>query len=417
MVVYLFLLVCTAMIWLQYKRENNIINIISLLVIPYMFVVLTNFAFLQKLGFYRITDRVLVMFLLSLICFFIGSCCVAPVKAPVILETDNESRFEKYNIQAMTRFVLVIGLICGAKALRLLMTGQFSGDNFEETEGLMGTGIVGHLLLISYSLLPIIFLYWIEHKKEILCLIVTIMIVLITFSTFVKYNVIGVVVTLFIFASIYKRSTIGKGVFILLLIVLLLFLGNYYLGFFLRNLRATSTFYMHHFWGYITGSAIYDDYIFDPGINVNVTLEYKLLTFIFAFPNMFIRKMTGGKGLFPHIKKPFLIIGEGAGQRGNVTDAFGYLFPAKGLLIDKTMYFVVLIIIGMLFTNIYMKAKRKKEYFNTFICSFITYFVFMSFFGTFYISPGPWEILLYSLTVPNLFLKSTDLRKGIIHLS
>ena len=256
-----------------------------------------------------------------------------------------------------------------------------------------------------------------EHKKEIFCLIATLLIIFVTFASFVKYNVIGIVIALFIFTSFYKKSVMGRGIIIMLFSVVSLFIANYFLGFFFRSISATVTFYNNHFWGYISGSLIYDDYIFDPGINSSITLEYKLLTFLFAFPNMFLRKLIGGRGLFPHIKKPFLPIGDMSGQSGNVTDAFGYLFPAKGLLIDKVLYIAIIVVLGMLFSSVYIRAKKKRDYYNTFICNFLTYFISLSFFGTFYISPGPWELLIYSLIVPDLFLHATDLKKGIIHLS
>ena len=417
MTTIIFLVLTFAMVLIQAIRERNMVNLISLLTMPYILIVLFNNTLFYRLGFYKISDRVLWLILGSLAAFFAGANLIAPSKIPILHERDNAARFARYRIDAMTNVLIVIGVIGLIKVAQLIATGQFSGENFEEAEGVMGNGLVGHLLLFSYSILPIVFLYWLEHKRRIKCLIATLLIVGITFSSLVKYNVIGVVVSLFIATAIYKKSLTRKSVVLMVSIVIVLFVGNYMLGYYLRETSVSRSFYFNHFWVYASGSPIYDDYIFDPGINTHLSIGYKLMTFLMAFPNMFIRKLTGGAGFFPHLKKSTLAIGTVYGQVSNVTDAFGYLFPAKGEWVDKLVYFVVIFLLGFLFSYIYMKAKRRKGFFNTFIVNLITYFVFFSFFGTFYINPGPWEILIYSVFGPSLFLRTTNLRRGKITLS
>ena len=417
MVTIIFLIMSLFIVWLQYVREKNMVNLVSLLVMPYFAIVLFNNFFFYRLGFYKIEDNVLIMILASLLTFFAGSCFVAPEKTPLIFEEDNPDRFSKYNVLAMKKALYIIGFIGLVKVVQFYVTGQFSAERFDEAEGLMGNGIVGHLLLVSYSILPIVFLYWLEHKKEISYLFATIFIVAVTFTSLVKYNVIGVVVSLFIFTTVYKKSLLRKSLILLVTIVVALFVGNYLLGFYLRNVNVASSFYINHLWVYVSGSPIYDKYIFNPGINTELSVGHKLMTFLMAFPNMFIKRFFGGEGLFPHLKKSFLPIGTQYGQVSNVTDAFGYLYPAKGDFMELVFYFAALLVLGFVFSRAYMKAKRKSEYFNTFMCNLITYFIFFSFFGTFYINPGPWEMLIYSLIVPSLFLNSTNLRRGIIHLS
>lgn len=417
MATIVFLVISFLMVMIQYKREKNVVNLVSLLIMPYFVLVFFNNFFFYRLGFYKITDRVLWMILASFVAFFIGSCLVAPSKTPVIFEEDNEERYEKYNIRAMTNALLLIAIVGLAKVVQLVIQGQFSGDRFNDAEGLMGSGLVGHLLLVSYSILPIVFLYWLDHKKEITCLIATILIIGVTFTSLVKYNVIGVVVGLFIFTTMYKKSLLRRGVILMLSIVIVIFVGNYFLGFYLRDVNVASSFYINHFWVYASGSPIYDDYIFDPGINTDLSIGYKMMTFLMAFPNMFIKRIFGGDGLFPHLKKSFLPIGVNYGQVSNVTDAFGYLYPAKGNVYEQILYFIVIFMLGLVFSHAYMKGKMKRAYFNTFVVNLITYFVFFSFFGTFYINPGPWEMLIYSAIVPSLFLRETNIRRGIIHLS
>lgn len=414
MITILFLVYSVILVVVQSKREKNIVNLISILIAPYIVIVALNNYVFVNFGFYRISDSVLLMLLSTLVVFYLGTLPTAIV-VPKIQEKDNELRFDKYHMNAMAIFVTIVGVIGMIKLLLLARSGGLSGDMFNESEGVMGNGIVGHLLLLSYSVLPILFLYWIEHKKEIMFLIPVILIVIVTFSTFVKYNVIGVVVSLFIFITIYKKSSIRKAIIFMVAIVIAIFIGNYYIGFAVRGVSAQSSFYFNHFWTYASGSTIYDNYLFANNSFIYQSVMYKLMIFIMALPNMFITKITGTDGIFRHIRKPFLSISS-QGEVSNVTDAIGYLFPAKGDYIEYAVYFILIFVIGFMFSKVYMGAKLKDGYFNTYIINLLTYFIFFSFFGTFYINPGPWEMLVYSLIVPSLFLKSTDLRKGIIHI-
>lgn len=414
---YLFLIFLGITIYIQYKREKNIVNLVSILFTPYFFIVFFNNLLFIKNGFYRISNPVLIMILSSLLVFFLGATFATPKFIPVINETDNKKRFEKYRIVSIRNILLLIGIFGLLRVAFLIGAGHFSASNFDDSEGLASGGIVGHLLLFSYSILPIDFLYWLENKSKLSFLLPVIMIIGVTFASFIKYNVIGVVITLFIFTCLYKKSYIKRGVVILVASVVLLFLGNYAIGFYIRSTKVNSLFYFNHFWNYVGGSLIYDNYLFPYGINTDLSIGYKLMIFIMAFPNMFIRKLYGGEGLFRHVSKDFLAIGSVYGQISNVTDAFGYLYPVGQGVFSHMMYYLMIFVFGFIFSRMYLKAKIKSAFFNTFICNFMTYFVFLSFFGTFYINPGPWEILLYSSFAPLLFFKDTHLSKGIIKIS
>ena len=414
---YLFLFVTGLIIYIQYKREENMVSLVSLLTTPYFFIVLFNNLLFVRNGFYKISDPVLLMIMSSLVVFFLGSILAKPRSIPKLAESENNARFDKYRIEAIRNILLIIGIMGIIKVAFLIVSGRFNSANFNDAEGLVNSGIVGHLLLFSYAILPIDFLYWLENKKKISYLIPVLAILSVAFASFIKYNVIGVVITLFIFTCIYKRSLTKKAVIVVVSVAISLFIGNYTLGFFIKSVNVASSFYKNHLWSYMAGSVIYDNHLFPDGINTQISLGYKIMTFLMAFPNMFIKKFNGGAGIFQHVKKPHLPVGVVYGQTANVTDAFGYLFPVKQGVLSVIIYYLIIFLFGFGFSMMYIKAKRKNAYFNTFICNFMTYFVFFSFFGTFYISPGPWEILIYSSTVPFLFLKTSNLRRGRVRIS
>ena len=411
----IFLIVSIIIILLQYYRERNIVNCVSLLVAPYVVIIFLNAMIFERLGFYKIRNEVLIMILTSIIVFFVGTMIATPKTIPKIYEEDNYNRYNKYNITLMTNFVFVIGSIGLIKLIMLIRTGGFKTD-FDGMEGIMGNGIVGHLLLISYSLIPIIFLYWLDHKKEIKCLFSVVLILGVTFSTFIKYNIIGVIISLFIFTTMYKKSVLKKAIIIMVAVVVVIFVGNYALGFALRSITVDNSFYLNHLWVYAGGSVLYDNSIFTGNVINNQSVLYRLCIFLFALPNMFIKKFNNGIGIFQHIRKPFLNIGIEHGMESNVVDAFGYLFPYKLGVGEIIIYYILIFLLGVVFTKIYVKSKRRNKYFNMVACNFLTYFVFFSFFGTFYINSGPWEILVYSAFIPYIFLKNNNILYGKIRI-
>lgn len=399
---WVFIIVVTLLIVWQHHREKNWVNLISILMAPYVILVSLNNLFVKELGFYMIEDNVLIMLLAAFMLFFIGGLPFNAGKFNHDNEADNEKKLALYDIDAMNVVLFIIGIIGLIKIVVLFMQGAFSGSNIDEAEGVMGNGIVGHLLLASYSIMPIVFLYW-TYTKKLKYLISILMIFVVTFSSLIKYNIVGAFVTTFIFILMYRKSLLKRSIVLLVVAVVAVFIGNYALTFFIKGTssQVSYIFYLGHLWTYMSGSLIYDNYIFSSGVGVGLTVGYKLMTFLCALPNMFINKVFGVT-LFPHTRKDDLLTSS-FGETSNVTDAIGYLFPSKGDVYQIALWALAIIVLGFLFALIYKRNTRNSGKFNTFIANFLCYFVFFSFFGTFYINSAPWEILVYSMFIPNLF--------------
>lgn len=408
---FVFSVVISLIVFFQYKREKNMVNCVSLLMVPYIVIVLFNALIFEDLGFNKINDDVYIMLLSTFIVFYIGSMIATPYAIPKIYESDNELRYEQYHISTMANFVIFLGLIGIIKLGVFIVSGAFSSD-FDAMEGIMTDGIVGHFLLLSYSLLPIIFLYWLDHKKKIKYLGAVILIMIVTFSSFIKYNIIGVVISLFIFTSIYKKSLLNKSIIVMVSFVLVVFVANYLIGFLIRETTVDNSFYLNHFWVYAGGSVLYDNNIFDGMVFNEHGVLYRMAIFLSGLPNMFINKINDGVVYFEHTKKAFLPIGSDYGMKSNVVDAVGYLYPYNHDFLEFIIYYVVVFLLGIILTRLYTYSKSGRKYFNVVGCNLLTYFVFFSFFGTFYINSGPWEILVYSMTIPHLFLKENRWLEG-----
>lgn len=137
------------------------------------------------------------------------------------------------------------------------------------------------------------------------------------------------------------------------------------------------------------------------------------MIFIFALPNMFLNKFIG-KNLFPWslINYDSYLIGKA--ESSNILDAIGFLYPSNGKEVEIIVFYIFMLIIGFIFYKVYIISIKKNYLFNTLISNFMTFFIFFSFFGTFYILSAPWEILIYSIFVPKLFLKRRSYGKNTI---
>lgn len=400
MIFLLFLSVSSIIIFLSYKKQKNIINPISLLMMPYLLLVLFNNTLAYSIGFYKVDDKVLVMYSLSFIFYYIGTIFSSINNKKIYLREDyNKFRFLNYKINLMTNVLLIIGIIGLIRLFYLIKVFSFS-----EFEGMMGNGIVGHLILLSYSLAPIVFLYWLDNKKKIKCLIAVILILIATFSTFIKYNAIGFIINIFIFVSLYKKSILKKSVIIIMFIIIILFVSNYAISFYFFNIKASTEFYLKHFFKYSFGSLINTNHIFLEGINIHLNLFSKVMIFFFALPNMFFNKFLG-RIYFPWTIAKYNFYFVSSDEKSNVLDAIGFLYPSHGKIAEIIIFYFFILVIGYIFYKIYIHSIKKRLIFSTLISNFMTYFIFLSFFGTFYILSSPWEILIYSIFIPKLFLK------------
>lgn len=403
---FFFLLVSILIVLYQKYREGRWVNLLSLFMVPYIIIVFFNNLIIYRLGFYKISNEVLLMLTASFIVFFLGTL---PFRFKIrnFSNRHNVRLLEKYNIKAMNIFLYITGALGIIKAYLFYRQGLLFADN-TDSEGVMTGGLIGHMLMASYSILPIYFLNWTYHKR-ILDLIPVIMIIITAFSTLIKYNVIGPIVCLFIFVCIYRRSLLKKAFLIFPILIGLFFIANYAIGFALSGASPDYTFYLGHFWKYFAGSLIYDNYIFTSGFNLDIGLFEKVGRLFIALPNMFIDKIFNVSFLMRDRINPELDVGFGEGS--NVADVFGYLYPSHCGFGDILWFFIIIFLSAFAISYIYIKCCSFKNRYSTFIANFLTYFIFLDFFAPFFTLSSPWEILVWCLILPPLFRSSSECHK------
>lgn len=405
----LFVLVCAIFIWVSYNINGRILNIPTVFFAPYVFIIIINNYVMSRYGFYEISTDTINMLLIAAFFVSIGSILADIIRKKRsnvhLYYEQSDEKFNYYKFKKMLWYVIVVEAIT---IIRFLLTLFSEGaiyvvsDAYES--GLL-RGPLGHLFLTIYPLLPLLFYYWLKHRKDWLYLFASCFGLCLFFLTFVKYHSIGLVVITFFFVSLEDRKYFKKGLFLVLGLAVGFFVLNYFVSFTARGTTGLlkENYYLEHLWNYIAGSLIYDNYIFTLGVRPGVSVLYKLMSFIMTPLNLVLNKL-GFEMICPHIALPFLSVGLN-GERGNVVDAFGYLYPSHGNIFDYAFYIVALVFIGFAFTCIYNKGLKLKKKYAISLSIFLSMFVFFSFFGTFYVSIVPYEMLLWSTVMLKIFDK------------
>ncbi len=412
-----FAILCALIIYISYYISHHIINVVTVFSAPYMLIIPLNNILMVKLGFYLISNQTIYMVTGCLLCIFIGYIVAnvffrSKVGRKEEFESENEDIFSYYNICAMIKYTFFVEIIVFFRFVFIIVSKGLPYIATSDFEGQMLRGPLGHMLLTICPIVPVLFLYWLNNKRKFKYLVATIVCVGLLFTTFIKYHVIGMIVLIYLFVSIEEEKYARKGLLILVISAIGLFISNYLLSFIVGgvNSKVAQEFYYNHFWAYVSGSLINDNKIFTEGIRVGVSIFYKLGSALFALPNVFLSTLFGFS-ICPHKALAFQYVGNRE-QTSNVVDTFGYYFPSKGSFTEIILYVIVLILIGILFSVIYEKSVSKRNHLRVTICIFMTFFAFFSFFGTFYVLMVPWEMLLWSAIILTVFDKRKIIKFG-----
>lgn len=408
MIITIFIIISTTLLILGYLENKTIINLNSLFIFPYIIIIIINNWIFYKNGFYIISDKTILMITISMIAFFIGTILIK-TKRIEILDNLNITNLNGFNIKKINIILYIIGFLGLFKNILALKSGIFNAENFNNSEGYISSGIIGHLLLISYILSPYVFLYWL-YTKDKKYLYSVILIAICAFSSFIKFHVISFIIIIYLFSSLYKKNIFLKGGLFFSLCIITLFLLNYLVSNIINDMEVDNNFYLNHFWKYFAGSIIHDNYIFDGTEYLGDNVFYKIISYLFTLPNMFLYLI--GIKIFPH-EGPKLVSLSSIYEEGNVVDVYGSLYPTNGSFIDILVYFVMIIIIGAISKYIYINRLKNCKYkLDVFVITYLTFFCFLNFFAPYATLTTTWEILVWSLIIPPLFYNNK--RKYII---
>ncbi len=409
LVLFLYSLVLFLLIGIQYTQEKRWFNLISILSLPYLIIVILNNIIASKLGFFPISDKALILYSSSVVCFYLGSL---PLNLRASTKYTNDAVItclSNYKIKTMTIVLSLIAILGLIKVILNLSSG-INILSLSTNEGELASGITGHILNLSYSIAPIVFLYWTYSPRKILYLLPIILLLFVNFLSFVKYHTIGFAINLFIFTILYRPSLAKKAIILLCALITTVFVLNYAISFASQDVEVASTFYYNHLWKYCAGSLINGNYLFaENEVSQNVSIWYKILSCLSALPNLFIYGLFDTT-IFPNIGFEMFPVNT-SGEESNVINLFGYFFNPTGGITEILVYYAIIILFGGFSALLYKKQfyeSKKKYHLSTFLSSYLTFFIFLSFFSPYGTLSGPWEICLLSLIIPPIFKKKRN---------
>lgn len=404
-----FLIITLFMIWFEYKVDERLINVVSVITIPYIIVITINNFFAVKYGFFQISNKTILMELLGLFSIFIGTIIINHRKTILIGKYEKEystnEKFQFYKMDAMRNYCIIIEILCYLRLIYFVRRHGFSYLSRDGVENFL-SGPIGHAYYTIYILLPILLYYWLKNKTQISFLIVALAGGALSFFSFTKYHIIGLLILCYLFISLEDYHYIKKGAVVVAGFIILAFVSNYIIGFINSRVihSVNRNFYVNHLWKYIGGSVINSNIVFQRGLNEQADFIDKLLKCIVPLPNMFLMAIFGTEITFSNIHLGYEYVGKTyLGETSNAIDFIGYMFPSKGDVFDVIIFSVIMCMFGMLSAYLYNKSVKNKNSFYITICVYFTFFLALAFFGEFATKSMTWELLVWSAILPKLF--------------
>lgn len=416
--IWVFECVVFLMLVASYKIYKKMITPFNLMAVPYAIIILLNNYWAVDIGFYPIIDQVILMILAGLSFVFCGTLLANNKRKLASLNYVKEkekdvSEFQLYNMKGILYYVLFVDFISFLRFVFAYMKGGWLFFVSDVNEGYMMSGIGGHFLLSAFPLIPIVFYYWLKNKHEIVYFVSCILAFFLVALSFVKYHILSLFLYIYLFVAFKDRRYFRIGTIFVVVIVMLFFMGNYFITFLIRGSELNDTFYLMHFWKYVGGSLIHDTLIFTTGMNVEGESLIKLNNIIFTLPDYLLIPFVGERVFFTELdSKVYLESVGNMGEVGNVIDFIGYMFPSVGNLPDYIVFAFTFLLLGYISSCLYnMAIKDLNNYAKlTGTLIFLTFFCLLAFFSVYGLLSTTWELMVWSFTIPHLFYKRRKIK-------
>lgn len=399
--IFILVFTCIFTTLVEYKLTKRWFTPSALLGWPFVVVILMTNLIGEKYNFYSISIRTIDQITIGIILFSFGSILVN------IIKRSNKIKFygtPKYRGDLDGRISVILNytyLVAIITLIRLIIyMNRYGVDNFIATdgaEGILMSGIFSHLLLSVYPLTPIITSYSIR-KKKYSYLIPVILIIGLVYFTFVKYHLIVLVLIIIVYLNIENPKMFYKTVPILIIAPIIIFIVNYLSKFNASGVQVKEGYIFNHLINYLSGGLIYNsvnpDFVYN-----NYGISEIVIMMLMVIPNLFTNALFGVK-YYAYEPLPFVSMGLN-GEQGNVLNTISFLFTSREFI--ATCF--IIIVWGGIIGSIYSKAKI-----NYSLLATVYSFTLLSFYATFYVLVPPWEMIIFSIIMPRLFVKKIAIK-------
>lgn len=377
---------------IEYYMTKRLFTPTTMLGWPYICVIILNRIVGENYGFIEINNNTIQQINLGILFFLLGSVIAIVIKNRYYKSNNSIDRNVVYNMKRMYVYVMIVAIVTFVRLIIYIL--RYGMQYFLVSDGVNGilmTGVLCHLLLSTYPLIPILVAYAIK-KKSLLYSIPVILILFLTYFTFVKYHIISLILIIIIYINIENKSMFYKTLPVLLVLPVCIFFMNYIMNFHAREIQAETEFLLNHLFNYLSGGLIYNS--IDPGFTYNnYGIIELIIMFFMVIPNLFLNALFNVK-FYDFQPLAFLSMGSN-NEYGNVLNTISFLFSSKNLIGT----FIVIVCWGFLVSSISSKSKGRYP-----LMSVVYSFTLLSFYATFLVLAPPWEMIIFSLIVPNLFL-------------
>lgn len=395
-----------------------------LVMMPYIVITLVNNFIATRLGFFRISDNTMFMVLIGSLMFFGGNCLAQAFFAGAPLAVREKIIGTDQDVLSVFRIKIYITAVLGIRILQLISvvaSKGLEGVIENDFEALMTRGIMGHLMISVFPLIPVLFYDWIKHKRNSYSLILTGTFFILAFVETEKAQVLTITIAIFLYCVFKNRSYLTKGSVILAAMIAVLFIGNYVAKFILQAIYSSvgKEYYVYRLWNYIAGSLINSRCATDTIVTVKTNGFDYLIDVLLSLPNLFLGGLLGielGPDVrysFPYIRDFMQVTQYPAGYRsqtGNVISTMTYIFGNGNWL----AFIVVMVLWGFVCEMILCRMTVTGRDSSIMFCCCFMAFSMVSFFGTYYTSASFSERLIYCLLWGFFFSRHLHIRAGAV---
>lgn len=359
-----------------------------------LIILMAHSLFGERMGFVAVNESVYIYILTfyaigllaSILCAFSMAWFTRGGEIPISRNKINENRTSGFIIY----LAVCIAILC---AYFIYFFGNKLGSYVsEDFENSLTYGVPGHTFAMLVALVPFILKKY-HYTKSNKLLFFLFVILLLLFMKQVKYWVMVSFVWM-IWYSVsagYIKLNITKAVllsFSISVLLMVLFFLVYLMKVTLSSnsgIDYLSVLYdiMIHFFGYLySGILTFSNYISKGLYN---QLDAKDILGLFSGPVNVLNILIGEKTISLDITRPFVTLNEYSGTVGNVPSLWGTLLLAGGYL-SLPIYFLIIFLISVL------QWFSKRSNLALIIYTFLTSFLFFSWFDYYYYLLMPFEV-------------------------
>lgn len=402
MTISLGILILTYLVLLLMSKyfRAKIVDAYFLIMSPYVFIIIINNLVMVETGFDVISDRIIYIHVLGILLFYVGAfggeCLMSKMKFKPLFKPTMYENISLKKLIVLTFFLVVaVGLGKSLLIYKYGLIGFISGG-----DSIKMFSIFNHLILLLYPCTMMLCDYALKERKRYYYVLVALAIFLV-FSSFIKYHIISLLISIFIYIIIRKPKYFIKCGIATLALIVTSFVINYMLDFMSNDIQVENQFYYNHLWQYVGGSTIVMEYMENYiGNNSNYSIIEWLWGMVTSFPTIFTKAFfdTAISDYDFSTTLPMVKIGNASGS--NVVGILGSAF-LQGNMLSFSLFMIGWgMIVQFVVTN--LNQRNTNTVAPVLVGSIFLSFNILSFFSSFFVLSNPWETMLFAAILPSL---------------